>query len=189
MLRWLKNIKYFIYIKKSGQFSNEWYLSNNPDVEKAFQNSFWHKLDLKNIPIVSKFGKYMAHPLRHYIRYGCFEHRNPTANFNNDSYCLKYTDINVNSVNPFYHYLAYGIKEGRTCDFNTHNFILSVPPNISPSKTVFAKTKELFAQKFKDLQTIHFFMTRDSQFRPRLNFITDESTFLFLYFYSYILLS
>ena len=110
----IRDIRSFIFIKRSGQFYNEWYLGNNPDVAKKFRSSFWHKLDETKIPLISQFGKYMAHPLRHYIKHGCYENRKPTANFDGNKYCQEYSDVDVNFINPFYHYLKFGIAEGRT---------------------------------------------------------------------------
>ena len=41
------------------------------------------------------------------------EGRNPSPLFNTNSYLSNNPDVKISRINPFYHYLAYGLKERR----------------------------------------------------------------------------
>lgn len=77
-------------VTASGLFDSEWYLSSNPDVVKAAVN-----------------------PLKHYLRHGGFEGRDPHPVFDSDWYLVQNPDVAKAGVNPLCHYLRNGASEGR----------------------------------------------------------------------------
>ena len=77
-------------IKKSKLFDPVYYLINNPDVRAA---------DID--------------PLRHYIKYGWKEGRNPSDKFDTRFYLDSNPDVKQSRENPLVHYIKYGAKEGR----------------------------------------------------------------------------
>lgn len=77
-------------IKNSSLFDANYYLENNIDVKN------------KNI-----------NPLKHFIKYGWKEGRNPSEEFNTNYYLELYPDVVKVKINPLFHYLKYGKKEGR----------------------------------------------------------------------------
>lgn len=52
-------------------------------------------------------------PLRHFIKIGWREGRNPCATFNTSQYLDKYPDVRAAGINPLVHFILYGKKEGR----------------------------------------------------------------------------
>ncbi|GAK54090.1 glycosyl transferase, group 1 [Candidatus Moduliflexus flocculans] len=93
-------------IRQSGLFDQEYYLKQNPDVAQAGVN-----------------------PLRHFLRHGGFEGRNPHPDFDSTYYFYRNPDIKTSKINPLLHYLIYGIYEGRTPNrnFNTAFYLESNP--------------------------------------------------------------
>lgn len=89
-VRLLGELRDFYLIRRSGLFHGDWYLANNPDVQKMGAN-----------------------PLLHYVRHGGFEGRNPNPNFSSKWYLDTYADVKREGVNPLVHYLRHGRKEGR----------------------------------------------------------------------------
>ena len=85
--------KHASIIEKSSYFDSKWYLETYPDVAK-----------------VTKFRK---RPALHYLLYGGFEGRNPSANFNSRGYIQKYPDVRIESINPLLHFILHGKAEGR----------------------------------------------------------------------------
>jgi len=73
-------------IASSNLFSTSWYLEHYPDVAQAGVD-----------------------PLKHYIRYGAREGRDPGPNFSTASYLARYREeIVSSSLNPLLHYLNHG---------------------------------------------------------------------------------
>ena len=72
-------------IKKSGLFDSEYYLAKNEDVKKA-------KMD----------------PIKHYLKFGWKEGRNPSAEFNTNEYLKKRTDVRIAGICPIVHYIQFG---------------------------------------------------------------------------------
>jgi hypothetical protein len=68
----------------------EYYLATNPDVRESG-----------------------ADPVRHFVREGWRERRNPTADFNTTTYLALNEDVERDGINPFYHYVIRGRDEGR----------------------------------------------------------------------------
>ena len=77
-------------IKKSGLFDPVYYLINNPDVRVADTD-----------------------PLRHFLKFGWREGRNPSDKFDTNYYLESNPDVKQSGKNPLVHYIKYGAKEGR----------------------------------------------------------------------------
>ena len=95
---WLKRRAYsrlFLHrnvdlLGRSGLFDREWYLKQYPDVAAL-------KID----------------PIRHYLRYGAKEGRDPSPRFSTWGYVDTYPDVTESGMNPFVHYVQFGLSEGR----------------------------------------------------------------------------
>ena len=81
-------IRDYNLVKKSDLFDNEYYLANNEDVKKA-------KVD----------------PIKHYLKFGWKEGRNPSAKFDGNEYLNKRPDVRVASICPLVHYIKFGKDE------------------------------------------------------------------------------
>jgi len=90
MILKLKEIKWYRAIKKSDLFDVKYYLFTYADVRK------------KDID-----------PLKHYLKYGADEGRNPSAEFDTAFYINNNHDVKESHVNPLAHYILHGKKEGR----------------------------------------------------------------------------
>lgn len=77
-------------IQQSELFDHAWYLRRYPDVRKKGMD-----------------------PLKHYLRYGATEGRDPGPGFSTRDYLRRYPDVATSGVNPLLHYVRYGIGEGR----------------------------------------------------------------------------
>ena len=82
-------IRDYNLIKKSGLFDSEYYLANNEDVKKV-----------------------KADPLKHYLKFGWKEGRNPSAEFDGNEYLNKRLDVRVAGICPLVHYIKFG-KDGK----------------------------------------------------------------------------
>lgn len=78
-------------IKKSGLFDEKYYLEIYEDVKKS---------DID--------------PLKHYIKNGWIEGRNPSERFDTNFYLDSYPDVRDAKINPLVHFIKYGNKEGRS---------------------------------------------------------------------------
>lgn len=92
-------------IKKSGLFDPIYYLINNPDVRAS---------DID--------------PLRHYMRFGWKEGRNPSDKFDTKFYLDSNPDVQQSGENPLVHYIRHGVKEGR-CALPSERFVPPVSQN------------------------------------------------------------
>ena len=77
-------------ILDSGLFDKKWYLEKYPDVAKA-------KVDA----------------VKHYLKHGWKEGRNPSQKFYNDAYLRDNPDVAMSNMCPLVHYINHGYKEGR----------------------------------------------------------------------------
>ena len=84
-LDFYKYIRDYNLLKKSDLFDSEYYLANNEDVKKAKMN-----------------------PIKHYLKFGWKEGRNPSADFNGNEYLNKRPDVRVSGICPLVHYLKFG---------------------------------------------------------------------------------
>lgn len=96
-------------IKKSGLFDPVYYLMNNPDVRAADVD-----------------------PLRHFVKFGWIEGRNPSAKFDTKFYLDSNPDVKQSGENPLVHYIEYGAKEGRRT-LPSERF---VPPNFQSTQPI-----------------------------------------------------
>ena len=87
-LEFYKFIRDYNLLKKSDLFDSEYYLSQNEDVKKAKIN-----------------------PIKHYLKFGWKEGRNPSEKFNGNDYLNKRPDVRVAGICPLVHYLKFGKNE------------------------------------------------------------------------------
>ena len=87
-LDFYKYIRDYNSLKKSDLFDSEYYLANNEDVKNAKMN-----------------------PIKHYLKFGWKEGRNPSAKFNGNDYLNKRPDVRVAGICPLVHYLKFGKEE------------------------------------------------------------------------------
>lgn len=88
VLNWKSEQRQYRLIRQS--FDSAFYLDNNKDVRDS-------GID----------------PVKHYMRFGWKEWRNPTNYFDTKFYLSQYPDVAISGMNPFYHYLAHGRAESR----------------------------------------------------------------------------
>lgn len=86
----LNRIKEYIMIYKSGLFSRAYYRNN-------YSENF-----------LANFA-----PIIHYYLFGWKENNNPSPNFATKYYLDSNPDVKEAGINPFYHYIRWGKKEGR----------------------------------------------------------------------------
>ena len=87
-LEFYKFIRDYNLIKKSNLFDSEYYLANNEDVKNA-------KVD----------------PIKHYLKFGWKEGKNPSVKFDGNEYLDKRPDVQVADICPLVHYLKFGKYE------------------------------------------------------------------------------
>lgn len=88
--------------KKSKLFDAEYYLSRNKDVADAGMS-----------------------PIKHFLRYGAQERRNPSEQFDVAYYIRSNPDVRDSGINPLYHYIKYGRAEGRSPIDSAKTVVLS----------------------------------------------------------------
>lgn len=91
-MRLIRHIYAKYKIHKSGLFDKEWYLAQYPEVRRCGMS-----------------------PLRHYMKLGWKEGKNPSEHFDTNRYLAMYPDIRMAKGNPLKHYVTAGKKEGRIC--------------------------------------------------------------------------
>lgn len=110
-------------------FDFAYYIARYPDIAKAT------KLDL----------------VEHYIEHGTREGRDPSPHFSTKHYLKRYPDVEKLGVNPFYHWLAVGRREGRIAapfaDFDEMCSIIGLPPQ-EVQETLIARRNDL-RQRFE----------------------------------------
>jgi len=52
-------------------------------------------------------------PLEHFLLFGCYEGKNPSAGFDTHAYLTEYPDVAESGFNPLIHYIKFGQFEGR----------------------------------------------------------------------------
>lgn len=90
IIKYLKYRKWYKAIKDSELFDVKYYIFTYPDIRKV-------GID----------------PIRHYIKYGVQEGRNPSSGFDTKFYLDSNPDIKEAKINPLAHYILYGRDEGR----------------------------------------------------------------------------
>lgn len=87
--KYVKYWKMYYVISKSGLFDSEYYLRNNLEVARSGVN-----------------------PLRHYLKWGWQQGKNPNPYFDTEWYRRMYSLAAESEYNPLYHYICYGWKYG-----------------------------------------------------------------------------
>jgi hypothetical protein len=87
--KFFKYWKMYHVIAKSGLFDHEYYLRNNLEVARSSIN-----------------------PLRHYLKWGWQQGKNPNPYFDTEWYRQRYSLAAESEYNPLYHYICYGWKFG-----------------------------------------------------------------------------
>ncbi|MGA4533302.1 rhamnan synthesis F family protein [Ectopseudomonas chengduensis] len=82
MIQVLKSLNWIRIIKKSGLFDEDFYLLSYPDVRS---------LDVD--------------PVKHYVKFGADENRNPSATFDTKHYKSLHKDIEESRLNPLVHFI------------------------------------------------------------------------------------
>lgn len=108
-----KNIRDYYAIKKSYLFNEHYYLDHNPDVRLADTNA-----------------------LKHFVKFGHKEQRNPSSDFDIEYYLRAYSDVCPEKVNPLLHYIKHGKKEGRVTNEN-----MPIQSNSINIKSLFSKER------------------------------------------------
>ena len=80
-----------LLLKGSGLFDEAWYLAEYGDVAQAGMD-----------------------PVKHYLRYGAAEGRNPSPEFDTLFYLKANPDVADAQMNPLVHFIRFGQGEGRT---------------------------------------------------------------------------
>jgi hypothetical protein len=93
-------------IAKSGLFDVQWYLAKYKDVRQAGSD-----------------------PIRHYLRFGASEGRDPSPLFDTRWYLSKYADVAQGKANPLVHFITHGWREGRDPNpmFDTDWYLATYP--------------------------------------------------------------
>lgn len=91
---------YYLYGQYEGRdpnvlFDSDWYLANNPDVAAAVASGA------------------LRSAAQHYALYGQYEGRDPSASFDASAYLSANPDVAAAGMNPAFHYMLYGVGEGR----------------------------------------------------------------------------
>ena len=58
-------------------------------------------------------GELEGNAVRHYVRYGADEGKDPSGFFDTSFYLRVYPDVAASGINPLVHYIVYGLSEGR----------------------------------------------------------------------------
>jgi GT2 family glycosyltransferase len=90
MIKRIKEHRNRRLIAKSGLFDEKYYLLRYPDIRKA---------DID--------------PIKHYLKIGAKELRNPSEDFDTKYYLENNPDVEESGINPLVHYLRYGMYENR----------------------------------------------------------------------------
>ncbi len=84
---WIDSIK----VARSGEFDSRYYLLHNDDVRRADED-----------------------PLRHYMRFGWKEGRDPSSRFSTSFYLQNNPDVRQSGTNPLLHYVRFGKRRAST---------------------------------------------------------------------------
>ena len=78
----------FGIIRSSGLFDEVYYRNQNPDIDMSIDDA-----------------------ILHYVEHGVAEARDPCESFSTSQYLSAYSDIAAADINPFMHYIVFGVKE------------------------------------------------------------------------------
>lgn len=161
----VRAIRDYYVIKNSGLFDAHYYLANNTDVRHADIN-----------------------PLKHYVRHGGLEGRNPSPEFDGEYYLNTSSDVKEANVNPLVHYIRNGAKENRhpnkaglhlykarnsnnDAERNNKKLINSLRRNTKNTDVIvfhvfYIELVDYFIQKFLHLKNIDFIVTCKVEIYP-----------------------
>ncbi|NRF95752.1 glycosyltransferase [Paenibacillus frigoriresistens] len=108
----IRKWKVSYYIFKSKKFDSNYYLNNYDSLYK-FDNSRFTKWRNSKLEFLKLLSKSINHPIRHYVWHGVYDGLNPTQLFDTLYYLECNPDVLVKGINPFYHYIKYGVFEKR----------------------------------------------------------------------------
>lgn len=109
-------------------FDQNYYLENNPDVDRAHIDPFTHYMQFgwkegRNPSELFDTNYYLTNnhdvknagvnPLEHYALYGWREKRDPSDSFDTSFYLEQNSDVTAANINPLEHYIMFGKSEGR----------------------------------------------------------------------------
>jgi hypothetical protein len=104
--------RHAITVRRSGLFDAAWYLGTYPDVAAT-------GLD----------------PVRHYLRIGATEGRDPGPRFSSRDYLEQNPDVARAGINPLLHYIRRGVREGRRSDQFQSSPDTSISGELSPLRS------------------------------------------------------
>jgi glycosyltransferase involved in cell wall biosynthesis len=149
LLCWLRTIKDYYTIKKSGLFDEFYYLANNEDVCHEDIN-----------------------PIIHYIKHGGPEVRSPSAEFDAQFYLNQYPDVKNSGMNPLAHYVKFGKKEGRRMSSSEISKTFIKQRNFTKQKLEIFKNGQKIVERiegFSDLQLLRNSEYFDAAYYLRVN--------------------
>jgi glycosyltransferase involved in cell wall biosynthesis len=85
-------------------------------------------------------------PIQHYVQFGWENFLDPSPRFSTRFYLENYSDVKSMGVNPFYHYLVWGRKEGRKACYHEKE------PLLSTHRALIAENfdSEFYFEKYSD---------------------------------------
>ena len=108
-------------IGKSNLFDTNWYLYQ---IDGVIDGKIDEMIDGKICGVIDKI-------IKHYVEQGSDKGLNPSSIFNTYEYLEMYPDVKKSRMNPFFHWIEYGIAETRMPSkqimFNSHNYLKHYP--------------------------------------------------------------
>lgn len=110
-----KDFNYYLKIIKNIILQkNEMMLSKiNNDYDIIFDSGLFDEEYYRNNYLIDK----NVNCIKHYLKIGVYKYFNPSPNFNTKFYLDEYLDVRKSGLNPFVHYIIWGIGEGRKSKF------------------------------------------------------------------------
>jgi glycosyltransferase involved in cell wall biosynthesis len=128
-------------IGNSGFFDIDYYLQNNPDVNKSGMDA-----------------------CKHFLLHGGFEKRNPSEKFDTEWYLRNNPDVSRSGMNPLLHYIRHGKSEGREPKNPSGQHSIGLPagndpvsivmPAYNAQTTIAPAIRSLQRQSYKELEII-----------------------------------
>ena len=94
--RGFKQKEYELYLEEQEFIDPEWYERQYPNFREDVLYE-WEK-----------------NAVQHYMKYGWKKGYNPSPDFDTEAYLAHYVNVKKENMNPLYHYVKHGKKEGRT---------------------------------------------------------------------------
>ncbi|NKE77530.1 glycosyltransferase [Ochrobactrum sp. MC-1LL] len=146
-------------IRDSGKFDQTFYLSMNPDVQRAGKNA-----------------------IRHYVRHGAIEGRNPNRDFNGHDYLAANPDVKLSGMNPFLHFIQYGEIEQRSLGVIQPTETLK--PAVKSSLPILKSTSNRFVFTKKRYVAVFAAYNKDNRILPYVEYyisqLAKQATIIFV---------